>query len=157
FARAAVADDADPVDPQERRAAVLAVVVAVDEILQGLLPQRLLRLERFEQLLAGHLHRKLEDTLAHLQDHVADEAVRDDHVADALVDIAAFDIADETLAQSTGVEKSVRLLGEVVPLGLFRADIHQADGGRLALKDVAGEDAAHNTVLKEMLRLGADV
>src|SRR5436190_994128 len=42
-AGAAVADDADPVDAQQRRAAVLAVVVALRQLLQGLLGPAALR------------------------------------------------------------------------------------------------------------------
>ena len=97
-AGAAVADDADAVDAQQRRAAVRAVVVAVDQRLQGLLRLVALRVEGAEQLLGGHLHDELEDALADLEHHVADEAVGDDDVARALVDVAALDVADELLA-----------------------------------------------------------
>src|SRR5436189_3973478 len=40
LARAAVADDADTIDAEKGSAAVLAVVVTADEVLQGLLRQR---------------------------------------------------------------------------------------------------------------------
>ena len=93
-----MADDADAVDAQQRRAAVRAVIVAADQRLQRLLaPCRAPRPEPPSSSLARHLHDELEDALADLEHDVADEAVGDDDVARALVDVAAFDVADELL------------------------------------------------------------
>src|SRR5204862_218228 len=80
-------------------------------------------------LLGGHLHHEVKDALAHLEHDVADEAIGDDDVADALVDVATLDVAGELLAQRAGVEHRVRLLGQVVALQLLRADVEHADGG----------------------------
>ena len=72
-----------------------------------------------------------------------------------LVNVAALDVADELLAQRAGVEQGVGVLGQFVALLLLLANVHQADGRRRPLQDVAGEDAAHDAVLKQMLGLGA--
>src|SRR6266478_3124753 len=54
-ARAAVADDADAVDAQQRSPAKLAVIVAVEEVLERLFGLWPLDVERPEDLFAGHL------------------------------------------------------------------------------------------------------
>ena len=62
-AAAAVADDADAVDPQQRRTAVLVVIVALHKCLQCQLGLVALGVERGQQLLGGHLHDEVEDAL----------------------------------------------------------------------------------------------
>ena len=110
--------------------------------------------EGAEDFLADDFHDEIEHAFAHLQDDVADEAVGDDDVADALVDVAAFDVADELVLERAVAEQVVRFLGEVVPLVFLGADVHQADLRLVALENVLGEDAAHDAVLKQVLRLG---
>src|SRR5262245_37300403 len=156
-ARRAVADDADAVDAQERSAAVFAVVVAVHQSLQRLLALLAFDIKSGEDFLKRHLHDELEDALASLQHHVADEAIADHDIRGAAVNVAALDIADELLAQAAGVEERVRVLGEIVPLLLLLADVHQTDGRTRSLKNVPCEDAAHHPVLEQMRGLGADV
>ena len=75
-----------------------------------------------------HLHHELEDAFASLQHHVADEAVADDHIGHAALNVAALDVADEAVGERAGVEQRVRFLGQIVALGLLGADVHQADG-----------------------------
>src|SRR5437773_1769574 len=84
-------------------------------------------------VLTRPLDDELEDAFADLQDDVADEAVGDDDVADALVNVAALDVANEALTQRTGVEQGMGFLGKVVTLGFLRADVHEADGRLFAL------------------------
>ena len=79
------------------------------------------------------------------------------HVGGAAMNIATLDVADELLLQRTHVEEGVRLLGQIVALLFLGADIHQADRRLRTLENVLCNDAAHHAVLKEMLRLGADV
>ena len=89
--RAAVADDADPAHAQQRRAAVLGVVEPLLEIGEGGLGEHVADLARdgglqgFLQHALDHVHQAFAD----LQSHVADEAVADDDVGLAAVDVAA--------------------------------------------------------------------
>src|SRR5258707_792906 len=64
---------------------------------------------------------------------------------------------EEAVLQGAGVEEGVRVLGQVMALGFLGAGVHEPDLGIGPLQDVLGEDGAHDAVLKEMLRLGADV
>src|SRR5262249_46161537 len=150
FSRAAVANDTDTVDTQERRAAMGAVIIAVDQVIDGLLCFGALAGERAHHLLGDHLHSELEYSFTHLQDHVADESVRDDHVAGAAIDVAPFDVAYELVAERTGVEQGMSLLGEVMPLLCLGTDVHQADRRSLALQNPPREDAPHHAVLEKM-------
>src|SRR5262249_22359543 len=124
LARVAVADDADPVDSKQGCAAVRTVVVAIDQRLQSFLGFCSFLDERAEELLTGHLHDKIKDPLADLENDIADKAICDNDVAGSFVDITALDVADELLAKVAVLEKRLRFFGKVVPLLFFRADVH---------------------------------
>ncbi len=55
------------------------------------------------------------------------------------------------------LEHRVGVAGKVVALAFFLADIHQPDGRVGHAENVLGVDAAHDAVLEQVLRLGADV
>ena len=71
----------------------------------------------------------LDDPFADLQRDVAGEAVADDDVGFAGVDVAALDVADESHRRR--LEQLVRLARQLVALALFFADRQQPDARRL--------------------------
>ena len=85
------------------------------------------------------------------------EAVGDDDIDRAAMDVAALDVADEPVLQRAVAEQVVGLLNEVVPLPFFLADIHQADGGLFDAEDLLREHRAHDAVFEQMARLGEDI
>ena len=114
--RAAVADDAQPGDAEQRRAAVLRVVDALAEPPERAPRQQVADLARKRalQLLAEQRPRPSRPALRSLQHDVAGEAVADDHVGVAAVDLARLDVADEV--QRRGLEQLVRLARQLVAL-----------------------------------------
>ena len=87
----------DAGDAEQRRAAVLGVVDAAPEM-----PQRAARQQRADphgdgarQLFAQQTLDHVDEPLADLQRDVAGEAVADDDVGLAAVDVARLDVADE--------------------------------------------------------------
>src|SRR5262249_2995367 len=86
---------------------------------------------------------------------VADEAVADDHVATAVVEIAAFDVADEVDRQL--LEQREHFFRQLVALALFFADGEQADAGLRLLEDATVIDVAHDGELGEIGRFAVDV
>ena len=104
FARAAVADDANAVDPQQRGPAIGTVVVFMNQGSQdrmGLVP---FHVEGFAQLVCHHFHHELEQPFAHFEHHVADKAFGDHHVAGPAVDVTAFNVTDELVMQRAVVK-----------------------------------------------------
>ena len=126
-----MADDGDAGDAEQRRAAVLRVVDAAAEAPER--PPRQQRAdphrERARQLLAQQVLDDLDEPFADLQRDVAGEAVADDHVGVAAVDVAPFDVADEV---DSGDAFSSRCASRVssLPLRLFLADRQQPDARR---------------------------
>ena len=116
FLGAAVADNADAVHAQKRGAAQLVIVVAFDDVLQRELRQRHFGLERAEDFLGDDFHDEVEDPFTDFQDDIADESLGDDDLADSLVDIAAFNVADELVLERAVAEEVLRFLGELVAL-----------------------------------------
>ena len=96
----------------------------------------------------------LDQPFAHLQRDVAGEAVADDHVGVAGVDVAPFDVADEV--DRRVLEQLVRLARQIVALALFLADREQADARRLEPERDARVGRAHHRELHEMRRTAAD-
>ena len=153
-ARPAVADDGDAGDAEQRRAAVFRVVDAPAEM-----PQRPPRQQRSDahrdrarQLLAQQILHHVDEPLADLQRDVAGEAVADDHVGVAAVDIARLDVADELQRRALSSRCASRVSS--LPLRLFLADRQQPDARRLDAECHARVDAAHHRELQQMLPAG---
>src|SRR5262245_16535724 len=150
----AVADEADAVDAEQRRGAVL---LPVDARAQP--PERALHEQRAE-----HRERVLLHLVAHgaaeergralggLEQHVAGEAVRHHDVARALEQVAALDRADEVQVPRR-LDERQRLLHELVPLALLLADREQPDARVLVPEQVARKAGAHVRELDEPGRL----
>src|SRR5215510_4923472 len=122
----AVADEADAVDAEQRRGAVLLPVDARAQARERALHEQ--GAEHGERVLL-HLvaHRAAEEArgaLGGLQEHVAGEAVGDDDVAGPLEQVAAFDGADE-VQMPRRLDERQRLLHELVALALLLADRQQ--------------------------------
>ena len=105
------------------------------------------------------LKQHLGETLAELEDDVADEAVADDDIHLAGVDVAALDVADEVEAEGRrgGLDQLMRLLRQLVALGLFFAVGEQADAGMLYAEDAAHVGVAHDGELEQIGRLAVGV
>ena len=92
-----MADDADAVDPQERRSAVFRVVEApCSATEQG----HHLGARRGQPRVRSHLalhqgHDKLSRAFAGLQHHVARESITDNDICRMVEDIPPFNVADE--------------------------------------------------------------
>ncbi len=95
--RRAVADDADAAHAEQRRAAVLGVVEALLEVVEGLAREQRadLRGDGGLERLAQQRADQFGGALAGLEGDVADEAVADRDVGVAVEEVAAFDVADE--------------------------------------------------------------
>src|SRR5688572_22169205 len=126
--RAAVADEDDAVDAEQRRAAVLGVVELLLQALEGGPHEERaeLRLEVATDLLARALGNVADHGLGQLEHHVAGEAVGDDHVHLAPQDVPALDVADEVHVRRLG-QQAVRLLAELVALARLLADRQETD------------------------------
>src|SRR5690606_21086091 len=85
-----------------------------------------------------------------LEEHVAGEPVADHHVARAVEELVAFDVAGEI--DRRALEKRPGRLDELVPLGLLLPDVEETDARPSELDDVLGVDRGHDGVLREMLR-----
>ncbi len=129
--RRSVRDDADALDAQQRRSAVLGVVEALFEIGERAARQQRSDLPRdgcFERFLKSGAD-QVGDAFGNLQGDIADESVGDDHIDFSIVEIAAFDVADKI--QRKLLQELKGLAGQIVALGLFFADREQADARML--------------------------
>ena len=142
--RAAVTDDAEAVEAEERRAAVLGVVDAPAEAAERLARQQVAdaRAERRRQLVVQQALDRLDQPFADLQRDVAGEAVADDDVDVAGVDVAPLDVADEV--DRRVLEQLVRLARQLVALALFLADRQQPDARRRAAEGDARVRRTHH-------------
>src|SRR5579864_8774302 len=133
--RAPVAHDADAVDPQQRRAAVLGVVEPQRERLEARARER--DAEAHEQAAAQLFAEQAEDaegeTFAELEDDVADEPVAHHDVGGAGKDAAPLDVADEPQARSA--EQLRRPDHELVALRVLFAVAEQAHPRRFDAED----------------------
>src|SRR5438132_5008380 len=114
-----MANDADAIDAEQRGAAECTVMEAAKQPRHSRESPVALRVQNPDDVLLHQAHHEVEDALAQLQDDVAGEAVGDDHVGGAAVDVAALDVTDETVLERTGAEKFERLLNEIVTLTSF--------------------------------------
>src|SRR5438067_173221 len=139
-AAGAVADEADTVHAEQRRGAVLLPVDArAQPAERALEEQRAEHRERVPLDLAAD--RAAEErcrALGGFQQHVAREAVGDDHVAGALEEVAAFDRPDEVHVPRS-LEERQHLLHELVPLALLLADREQSDPRVLVPEEITRE------------------
>ena len=145
-------DDAHALHAQQRRAAVLRVIHALLEIRERALRENVADLagdggpQRFAQQVSEHLHQPF----AHLQRHVADEAVAHDHVHRAAIDIAAFDVADEVEIQA--LQQRRRRPRHFVALVVFLADREHSHARPQPAEDDARVDLAHHRELRQHAR-----
>jgi hypothetical protein len=161
--RAAVADQRDAVDPQQRRAAVLGVVDAPLEPPQRRGHQRgadLGQKAAAHHLVFDHVQHHLGGALDALQDHVAGETVGHHHVDFAAEDVAALDVTqviERRRAARRARQQLVRVARERRALVLLRAVGEQPDlGPRLAVQEPRVDRAEH-AGLSQHRRLGVDV
>ena len=157
-----MADDDDAVDAEQRRAAVLRVVHAPAEP-----PERALReqvADTCRERARRAPRRSSVSTMStrlslDLQHDVAGEAVADDHVGHARVDVARLDVADEV--HRRGLQQPVRLASQLVALRLFLADRQQADARRSHAERDLRVHRAHHRELQQVrgpaLGVGASV
>ena len=97
FVRGAVADDADSADAEQWGSAVLGVVEALFEVVEGSAGEECADLRGdggLERLAKGDGD-ELGGAFAGLEGDIADEAVADGDVGVAVEEVAAFDVADE--------------------------------------------------------------
>ena len=99
----------------------------------------------------------LGDSLGGFEHDVADEAVADDDVGGAVVDIGTFDVAVKI--EMAGAQKLARASDILIALELFGANIEQAHTGVFLALDGRGQHCTHDGELKQMLgsalRIGA--
>ena len=74
---------------------------------------------------------ELDGPLAGLEQDVAHEPVADDDPHVAIVDVAALDVAHEPRRPGAGLIEVERVAGQLGPLLVLRADVQQADSGRV--------------------------
>jgi hypothetical protein len=154
---AAVRDDANALDAQQRSAAVFGIIHALLEFVEGGARQQGADLARDGgfQRLAQHLVHHFHQAFADLQRHVADEAVADDDVGVAGINIAAFHVADEMNGER--FEQRRGGARELVAFVLFFADGEQPHARPMGVKDDARVDVAHDGELRQHARRTIDV
>src|SRR5215210_8582212 len=125
-----VADETAAVDPQEGRGPEFPVVGTLAEAVEGGFGEHVPRLGAGAalDLFAEHAEDHLGQSLGAFEDHVAHEAVADDHVGVAVEHVPPLDVAEEV--QAGRLQDLEDLAGDVVPLPLLLADRHQADARR---------------------------
>ena len=96
-----MADDAGAIDAQQRRAAFFAVLETPTDILERTLGQSAFGVEPSNHFGRYRLEEEVGHTLAHFEDHVADEALADDDIHSAGIEITAFDVPEVTLFEPT--------------------------------------------------------
>ena len=99
----AVTDDGDALESEQRRSAVLGVVEALLEVLEGRTRQQIAHLAGdggVQRLLENGAHR-LDQSLADLERDIAHKAIADDDVGASVVKVAAFDIAQKVERQQS--------------------------------------------------------
>src|SRR6185437_7220242 len=159
-----MADDHRTANAQQRRTAIFAVIETLLEGGEGGArePVAQPRLPAAGQQLAQQAAHGLDQSFADLERDVADEAVADDHVHRAVVEVAPLDVADEVDGQA--LEQNERFAREIVALDIFFADRKQSHARRALLlrpQDDAVIDLAHDGELLQVFRaavhVGADV
>ena len=110
----------------------------------------------------GHLllerrEEELDGPFARLEQDVADEPLADDDAGVPLVDVAPLDVADEPIGQRAALIEGAGGPGQVGPLVVLGADVHQADPGLGDAEDRLGVDGPHDAVLVQVLGLGIHV
>ena len=136
---AAVGDDANALDAQQRRSAVFGIIHALLEILKRGPRKHVSDFARdggFERL-AQHLVDHVHQALAHLQRDVSDEPVANNHVDFAGVDVAALHVSDEMDGQ--GFEQRRGRAGQFVAFVLFFADGEQARRAAVVVRKMTRE------------------
>ena len=103
-----------------------------------------------EDFLADHPHDEFEQALREFDNHVADEAIGDDDIGFASVNIAAFDVPHKAIRERTIAEQRVGFLHEIVPFAFFFADVHEADRRPVDAEHVLGECRPHRTVFEQV-------
>src|ERR1019366_3839224 len=145
-------DDAPAAHAQQGGSAIFGMVQAFSETAERVLGKRVPdlaadgRFQRFAQQCLEHVHQPL----AHLERHVAGEAVADDHVHFAGIDIASFHVADEVDVQV--LEQGPGGARQVVAFVLFFADREDPHARSRAMKNVARVDLAHDGELRQHFR-----
>src|SRR6516225_10039825 len=112
------------------------IVVAFDDILQGKLGEWNFGLQRGKDFLTDDPHDEVEHSFADLQNDIADESFGDNDLADALVDITAFNVTDELVFEGAVAEEILGFLSEFVALVFFGTDVEQTDPRLVAFEDV---------------------
>jgi hypothetical protein len=151
-----VADNAQPVESDERSPAIFGRVNAPPEPAERLPRQQVsdAGAERRRQFLVQQRLHRVDQPLADLQRHVSGEAVADDDVDVASVHVAAFDVAGKI--DGCGLEQLVGVAGQIVSFTLFLSDRQQSDAWRTTAQRYPRVGGAHDRELDEMLRPAFD-
>lgn len=146
-----------PVEPQEWRTAVTVGIHAPGDCPKSVSGQERseLALGVLHELSLEPLEHATSETLASLENDVADEAIANDDIDAIAKEVMAFDIADEVngslLAEFIGFE------GQFIAFDGLGADAQDADTGLSTTEDLPGVDMAHDGVLEEMHRFTVNV
>src|SRR5215472_7732022 len=152
-----MSDDGYALQSQQRSTAVFRIVNAVLEIDKGPAREQSAHLRGdggFKRFFEQEAH-SLRQSLRDLERYVADKTIADDHVHAAVVEIAAFNVANKV--QPEVLNHGESLAGKIVSFNLFFADREQAHAGFLYAKDGTAVDLAHHRELRQIMRLGVHV
>ena len=154
-----MADDADTFDAQERGAAILGIIEALLERIEGLAGEDIPHLggDGAGKRLLEHSDDGVHHALADFQGHVADEAVADDDVDVAAEEVAALDVAHEVEGQGRLPQAPVGLPHHFVPLGGFFPDGEQPHPRALHPEHHPVVDLAHDGKLLQVLWAAVNV
>ena len=151
-----VRDEACAVDAEERRAAVLVVIVLrVNRLHDRLESHREFGIG-FKHLLGNCLEQAFRKTFCEFDHHVADDAVGDDDIRFAVKDAATFDVSNE-IEPFGATKKIARDLHFSSAFLLFATDVHHCNARILDAEHAARVGVTHDAVLSKVNGLWFDV
>jgi hypothetical protein len=153
----AVTDDADAADAEQGCSAVLGGVSFALEGGEGLAREQRADLggDGLLERILEHVADEAGEALGGLEGHIAHKTIADDDVGVPVVDVAAFDIADEVERQT--LDEGESLSGKLVAFAFFFADGEQADAGTGDLEHGTRVELAHDGELGEVLWATVDI
>src|SRR5205823_8355509 len=152
-----VADNGHASYTQKRSAAVFGIVQTFLEVDKSPAGKQSADLrgdggaQRFFQENANRFNQ----AFGNFQSDVADKSIADDDIDAAIVEVAAFHVANEVQRQF--LQQGIRMAGKFIALALLFANREQPDRGFFFAKNRAIVHLAHDRKLGDIVRLAIDV
>src|SRR5579883_3494 len=156
---AAMALDADAVEPEEDRAVVAARIEPLAQLLERARGEEIAD-ARHQRILKGgtqEVHEQACRSLAHFYGDVAGKAVGHDDVYRACSNVVAFDKAVKADRRAGIAQPRAGAAHGIIALEILDADIEQSDRRLQQAKHGPREDIAHQSELDEIVGVAFDI